>query len=146
MTGADQPSAASTDSRLPLEISDVLDSRGLSGLQIYVVIICAVIVLFDGYDIQVMALALPALSASWGLSPASFSAVFSASLLGMGIGSALLGPLGDRFGRRTALVWTLAGIGIATFCTAFARNPTELVLLRFATGLGLGGCCPMPLH
>ena len=130
------------DNKSHVDISDLLDARGLSGLQIYVVAICALAVLFDGYDIQVMALTIPALSAAWGVAPASFSTVFSASLLGMGIGAATIGPLGDRYGRRTVLAGTLVIVSVTTFLTAFAGSPLELTLLRFATGVGLGGSLP----
>ncbi|MEO8309078.1 MAG: MFS transporter [Pseudomonadota bacterium] len=121
-----------------IEIDDLLDSRPLSGLQIYVMVLCALAVLFDGYDLQVMALTVPALSSAWGMTPASFSLALSASLLGMGGGAAFIGPLGDRFGRRTVLAATLAVVGIFSIASAFAHNVTELAICRLFTGAALG--------
>ena len=93
---------------MSVEIDDLMDARRLSGLQWYVLVLCTLAVLFDGYDLQVLALTVPALTKAWGVAPASLSRALSASLLGMGLGAALLGPLGDRYGRRTVLAATLA--------------------------------------
>jgi AAHS family 4-hydroxybenzoate transporter-like MFS transporter len=92
-----------------MEIDDLIDARPLSGLQKYVMFLCALAVLFDGYDLQVMALTVPALSKAWALAPSNFSTALSASLLGMGLGAAFIGPLGDRYGRRrTGRRWRLS--------------------------------------
>jgi MFS transporter, AAHS family, 4-hydroxybenzoate transporter len=121
-----------------VEIDDLIDARPLSGLQKYVMVLCALAVLFDGYDLQVMALTVPALSQAWQLAPASFSMALSASLLGMGLGAAFIGPLGDRYGRRTMLATTLAIVGVSALASALATNITELALCRLVTGAGLG--------
>jgi MFS transporter, AAHS family, 4-hydroxybenzoate transporter len=121
-----------------MEIDDLIDSRPLSGLQKYVMFLCALAVLFDGYDLQVMALTVPALSKAWTITPSSFSTALSASLLGMGFGAAFIGPLGDRYGRRTVLAATLAIVGIASIASAFAHSITQLALCRLVTGAALG--------
>lgn len=121
-----------------LEIDDLIDARPLSWLQKYVMVLCALAVLFDGYDLQVMALTVPALSQAWKIAPASFSTALSASLLGMGLGAAFIGPLGDRHGRRTILAATLAIVGLSSIASAFAHNITELALSRLFTGAALG--------
>ena len=121
-----------------MEIDDLIDARPLSGLQKYVMFLCALAVLFDGYDLQVMALTVPALSKAWSITPSSFSTALSASLLGMGFGAAFIGPLGDRYGRRTVLAVTLAIVGVASIASAFAHSITQLALCRLVTGAALG--------
>jgi MFS transporter, AAHS family, 4-hydroxybenzoate transporter len=123
---------------MKVEIDDLIDSRPLGGLQMYVMVLCALAVLFDGYDLQVMALTVPALSKAWGMAPASFSVALSASLLGMGLGAAFIGPLGDRYGRRTVLAATLAVVGLSSLASALAHNVTELAICRLFTGAALG--------
>jgi MFS transporter, AAHS family, 4-hydroxybenzoate transporter len=123
---------------MKVEVDDLIDSRPLAGLQIYVMVLCALAVLFDGYDLQVMALTVPALSKAWSMAPASFSMALSASLLGMGLGAAFIGPLGDRYGRRTILAATLAIVGLSSIASAFAHNVTELAICRLFTGAALG--------
>ena len=121
-----------------LEIDDLIDARPLSGLQIYVMVLCTLAVLFDGYDLQVMALTVPALVQSWGLAPSSFGMALSASLLGMGVGAAFLAPLGDRYGRRTILALTLAIVGLSSLASALAHSILQLALCRLVTGAALG--------
>jgi AAHS family 4-hydroxybenzoate transporter-like MFS transporter len=125
-----------------VEIQDLIDSRPLSGTQLFVIIVCALSVVFDGFDLQVMALTVPALSKAWSLSPPQFGAALSASLFGMGLGAAFLAPLGDRFGRRTLLVVSLLAVGISALACAAAENLTQLALFRFLTGVGLGASLP----
>lgn len=122
----------------PIEIDDLLDASALSRLQKYVLVLTTLAVLFDGYDLQVLALTVPALTKTWGIAPAALSVALSASLLGMGVGAALLGPLGDRYGRRTVLAGTMAIVGVASLAAALAHNPWQLALARFVTGAALG--------
>lgn len=121
-----------------VEIQDLIDSRPLSGTQVFVIFACALSVVFDGFDLQVMALTVPALSKAWALSPPQFSAALSASLLGMGLGAAFIAPLGDRVGRRTMLVISLFAVGISALACAAAQNITQMAIFRFFTGVGLG--------
>lgn len=121
-----------------VEIDELLDSRPLSGLQLYVLVLGALAVLFDGYDLQVLALTVPALTKAWGIAAPALSVALSASLLGMGLGAAFLGPLGDRYGRRTVLAGTMAIVGVSSLAAALAHDPIELALSRFFTGAALG--------
>jgi AAHS family 4-hydroxybenzoate transporter-like MFS transporter len=96
----------------------------------------------EGFDIAAMALAVPRLEGALGLAPASFGWVFTALLIGLGAGGALIAPLGDRFGRRALIVAGCAATGLATLATAGATSITGFLLWRFITGLALGACLP----
>jgi AAHS family 4-hydroxybenzoate transporter-like MFS transporter len=125
-----------------VEIDDLLASRSLSRLQLVVLVLCALAVMFDGFDMQTMALTVPALSAAWGVQATAFSAALAAGPLGMGIGAATIGPLGDRYGRRTVLVGALVIVAAGSMASALAGSATELAAWRFLTGVGLGGSLP----
>jgi len=125
-----------------VEIQDLIDSRPVSATQIFVIVACALSVVFDGFDLQVMALTVPALAKAWSLPPPAFSAALSASLFGMGLGAAFIAPLGDRFGRRTLLVISLVVVGIGALACAGAQNTMQLAMFRFVTGIGLGVSMP----
>jgi AAHS family 4-hydroxybenzoate transporter-like MFS transporter len=129
-------------SDVPVEPGELIDRRPMSVTQVMVVVLCAAAVFVDGYDIQVMALAVPSLSAGWSMPPSSFGLALSAVVFGMSVGSAVLAPLGDRVGRRTMLIATLAAIGLATACTALATSPFEFAVWRFLTGIALGAGVP----
>ena len=132
--------AATTDNRR--EIGDLIDSLPLSGLHLYVMLLSALCVVCDGFDLQALALTVPALSKAWSLPPPSFSSALSASLLGMGIGAAFTAPLGDRFGRRTLLSTSLFVMGLGTLACVTASSTTQLMVYRFITGIGIGGSMP----
>ncbi len=71
-----------------------------------------------------------------------FANYTAALMFGAAIGGILLGNFGDRFGRVKGIavsVLCYAGFGAAGY---FARTQEQLVLLRFLTGLGVGGIWP----
>ena len=117
-----------------------LEGQPLSALQIRVFLLCALVVLLDGYDLQAMALAVPTLARQWQLTATVFSVALAASLLGLGLGSAFIAPLGDRFGRRPLLLGGLAIILVTSLGAVTARSPWQLALWRLLVGLGLGVC------
>jgi AAHS family 4-hydroxybenzoate transporter-like MFS transporter len=125
-----------------IAIDRLIDERPLSRAQRLVIAVCLATMFLDGYDIQVMALAVPTLAASWALPPSSFGLALSAVVIGLTLGSGLLGPLADRYGRRTLLVVTLAAAGFATALTATATTPAQFVVWRLLTGLALGAGLP----
>jgi MFS transporter, AAHS family, 4-hydroxybenzoate transporter len=110
----------------------------LSALQIRIFVLCALIVLLDGYDLQAMGLAVPALARQWHLAPSAFTIAQSASLLGLGLGSAFIAPLGDRLGRKPLLLAGLAIILLTSLGAATATTPGRLAVWRLLIGLGLG--------
>ncbi len=132
--------AASAQSAI--DLSRLLDERAISPLQAFVAVLSALIMFVDGYDVQVMALAVPLVSHEWALTPPHFSLALSAVLFGICVGAAFIAPLGDRAGRRTLLILAMAVIGVSTMATSTAGSPTQFVLWRALTGIGLGMSIP----
>ena len=60
------------------------------------------------------------------------------NLAGYVVGSLILSPLADRFGRRDMLLVTLIITGIGSLWTAFTRDYTTFILARVLTGVGVG--------
>jgi len=110
--------------------------------RIVALVLVAGVFVLDGYDINSMALAVPRLQQPLGLAPDQFGWVFSALLIGLGAGSALIGPLGDRFGRRPLIVFGCLAIACATLGTATSTSLTGFFIWRLLTGLGLGAALP----
>lgn len=124
------------------DLAETIDQAALSLFQIRVVFLCVLIGILDGFDIQAIAVVAPAVSAEWGVAAASFGPVFAASLVGLTFGALVLGPVGDRFGRKfTVLLCTLI-ISVFSLMTATADSVRELIVFRFLTGIGLGGAMP----
>lgn len=125
-----------------LDLGEIIDRRPMSAAQVLTAALCAAALLVDGYDIQVMALSVPALARGWSLPPSEFALALSAVVIGISIGSGLIGPLGDRFGRRAMLIAAMTATGAATACTALAASPAQFVAWRLATGIALGAGIP----
>jgi AAHS family 4-hydroxybenzoate transporter-like MFS transporter len=114
-----------------------------AGRRTFALVLLALVYFMDGYDLNVMALAVPRLGPELGVSPAAFGWVFSLLLVGMGLAAAILAPLGDRFGRRALIVAGCLIVAVATIATASANTVAEFVLWRTLTGIGLGTCLPI---
>src|SRR3954470_14729399 len=125
-----------------IQISRLLDERGLSAFQIKLIVWSFFIVLIDGYDIAAIAFAAPHLVRAWGVAPGALGPVFSASLVGILFGSAIFGWVGDRHGRKAALVGSNLWFGIFTLAAAYASNLDQMFWLRLLAGLGIGGVIP----
>src|SRR6202162_5932969 len=125
-----------------VQVSRLLDERGLSSFQIKLIAWSFFIVLIDGYDIAAIAFAAPSLAKEWALKPGSLGPVFSASLVGILFGSALFGWVGDRYGRKAALVGSNLLFGVFTLAAAYSTNLDQMFWLRLVAGFGIGGVIP----
>lgn len=96
----------------------------------------------DGYEITVLPFAAPYLAQQWHLSGTTIGQLISIGLVGMLAGAALFGYLGDRFGRRAAIIVPVVCYGVGALAIAFCTGPEPVYLLRFLTGLGIGGVLP----
>ena len=125
-----------------LDMAAIIEENPLGGFQRLVMFFCALIIIFDGFDVLAIAFAAPNLSAALEIPKSELGYVFSAGLFGMMLGALILGPMGDKFGRRYAVIFSVFVFGLCTLLTGFIDNYDDLVLLRFLTGLGLGGAMP----
>jgi AAHS family 4-hydroxybenzoate transporter-like MFS transporter len=116
-----------------------LENQRLGGLQLRVAALCTLVQVCDGYDLNAVAWAVPPLIREWHLPPSMFTIAFLWSSVGIMTGALSAGPIGDRFGRRPLLLVSLTIFGIASLFSAFAGTLGMLSLLRFFTGLGIGG-------
>lgn len=130
------------DARTPVEVSRLLDARGLAPLHLVLLAWSLVLAVIDGYDIAAIAFAAPSLVKAWGLTPGDLGPVLSASLAGTLAGAALFGWIGDRWGRRIALIAANLLFGVFTLAAAAATGPGQMFWLRLLAGLGIGGVIP----
>ena len=123
-------------------VSELIDTRPLGAFQVRIVVLCALVALLDGLDLQSIGLAAPGIAADLHIPPASLGAVFSAALAGLALGAFGLGLLADRVGRKAVLIGATVCFGVFTICTALAPDFGVLLGFRFFAGLGLGGAMP----
>lgn len=112
------------------------------GRRVLALVLLAGVFVMEGYDLNAMALAVPRLQGALGLEPARFGWVFTALLVGIGVGGATLAPLGDRLGRRPLIVFGCLGVALSTLATSLATSIPAFLVWRFLTGFALGACLP----
>jgi AAHS family 4-hydroxybenzoate transporter-like MFS transporter len=125
-----------------IEISRLLDERGFGPFQIRMLIWTVILGMIDGYDIGAIAFAAPHLVRDWHLQPSDLKWVLTASNIGVLFGSQLMGFVGDRYGRKTALIASNLLFGVLTFAAAYSTDLTQMFWLRFFAGFGIGGVIP----
>jgi len=125
-----------------IQVSRLLDERGFGPYQIRLMAWAVLLSLIDGYDIGAIAFAAPHLVASWGIERSALGPVLSANNIGVLFGSAIFGWIGDRYGRKTALIGANFVFGVLTFAAAYSHDLTQLFWLRLFAGIGIGGVIP----
>ena len=125
-----------------VQVSHFLDEYGVGSFQIKLLFWSVLIAFIDGYDIGAIAFAAPHLIAEWHVPPKALGIVLAASNFGVLFGSQIFGWIGDRYGRKTALIAANILFGVLTWWAASSTNLTELSWLRFFAGLGIGGVIP----
>ncbi|HUN47978.1 MAG TPA: MFS transporter, partial [Stellaceae bacterium] len=132
--------------RQPVDVAEFIDESRVSGFQITLMVICGLVAMLDGFDAQLIGYVVPAIAQSWSIAGsaigASFKWVFAAGLFGLTLGALLGGPVADRIGRKSVMLASVAVFGLFTLASALAEDASQLILLRFLTGLGLGGAMP----
>ncbi|NIJ37427.1 DHA1 family bicyclomycin/chloramphenicol resistance-like MFS transporter [Sphingopyxis panaciterrae] len=105
------------------------------------VILIAIAMALITLSIDLMLPALPAIAESLRVESANQRQwVLSTFLLGMGLGSLVLGPLSDRYGRKPTLTIAIALYLAASIACAVAANLVQLLLARFVAGLFAASC------
>ena len=125
-----------------VNVQDFLNEHRFSPYQWLIFGLCFVIVLLDGFDTAAIGFIAPSLVQDWGVTRPALAPVLSAALFGLAAGAMAAGPLSDRVGRKLVLALSVLLFGAACAWSAFASGVTELAILRFITGLGLGAAMP----
>lgn len=118
---------------------DIIAGSPMSGLQIFAVAITIGLNALDGFDVLAISFASPGIAAEWGIEPAALGFVLSMELIGMSVGSVLLGGVADKIGRRTTMLGCLVLMAIGMFMATTTSGIVDLSFWRIVTGLGIGG-------
>lgn len=118
----------------------VVDNNPMGTRQWIVVVLMTFLNALDGYDVLSSALASAGFSKDWSLTPSALGWVLGADLIGMGIGSIILGSLADRIGRKPTMLICLVIMAAGMYAAAaMATGAESLLAFRLFTGLGIGG-------
>ena len=125
-----------------VNITDVVDGGKLNTFLFAVFVLFGMFLVMDGFDVQVMGYVAPALITEWRIDNQDLLPAIVAGLVGMFAGSMLFGMVGDRIGRRRVLLGATASFAVFTLACATAHTVTQLAVIRFVAGLGLGAILP----
>ena len=128
--------------RREVDVGELLEGQPLGWFHVVTIFFCLLIVVVDGLDFGAGNVAAPAILKALKADPKEMGLVFGWMYTGILVGSFGLGWVGDKFGRRAGAIAGVLIYSLPAIATAFAGSMTELMVLRFITGLGIGGVIP----
>lgn len=118
---------------------NVMAREPMSLRQIVAIALAALLFAVDGFDVFSISFAAPGIAEQWGIDKAALGVVLSIELIGMGVGSIVLGSMADSNGRRPTLLACLLIMTAGMWLASIATGVIMLSVVRFCTGLGIGG-------
>jgi benzoate transport len=116
-----------------------ISNAPMSRMQIIAVAITIGLNALDGFDVLSISFASPGIAKEWGINRADLGIVLSMELIGMAIGSLLLGGVADKIGRRPTMLGCLTVMTLGMFMATTVKGLFDLSVWRIVTGLGIGG-------
>lgn len=121
------------------EPKSIIDLGAMSMAQWLAVLVTVGLNGMDGFDVLSISFASPGIARDWGVDRGTLGWVLSMELVGMALGSVLLGGVADRLGRRPTILGCLAAMTLGMAGAAHAGAVSTLLAWRLLTGLGIGG-------
>ena len=126
-----------------VDINAAIERVGLQRLGIFVLVLAFLMMMADGYDFGTLTLAAPSILKEWKIPRTQMGAVFSITFFGLLVGSLIYGWIADRFGRRFTIIFGVFNFAIPVLLTIWVTSVTQLSILRFIGGIGMGGIVPI---
>ena len=106
------------------------------------IVICFIIALIEGIDIQAIGVAASSIKEHFGLDSSQRGMLFSVGIFGLLPGAIVGGYYADRFGRKKVLIGSVILFSIFTLSIVFVESYYGLLWVRFLAGLGFGAALP----
>lgn len=127
-----------------LDVAKFIDERRMSWFNAKIIIVSTLVTIINGYHITAAFFTGPSLIKAWGIkNMALVGPIFSANLAGIFFGSPIMGYIGDRWGRKIALIIACLLLAVFSYAAATATTIPEMIAYRFLAGLGTGGIFPL---
>lgn len=127
----------------PNSVNDVIEKLPLTKTHYIIVVIAALGFMFDSFDTYIVSYAMPSIIKEWNIDNVTIGILSSAGMAGMFVGAIFWGPFTDRMGRKAGFIGTVMGFSLLTGATAFVPDTTTFGIVRFITGMCLGGMIPI---
>ena len=109
-----------------IDVHKIADEARFNGFHGLVLFWCALIIIFDGYDLAVAGIALPSIMKQMGVQATQAGFMVSSALFGMMFGAIFLGTIADRIGRRWAIVICIALFSVFTAAAGLTQRPGDV--------------------
>jgi putative MFS transporter len=120
-----------------------LDTANLSRFRRKLTLLSSIGMFLDGFDLTVIAVALPVLKKSWTFTPLTAGITSCSAIVGMFVGALVFGRVADRLGRKKMYLIDLIGFVVFAAVAAISQNVWELIAFRFLLGLCMGADYPI---
>lgn len=118
---------------------EIIDKSAMTSMQYLIVFITVLLNAMDGFDVLAISVSGPGIMGEFGIDRAQLGGVLAAELVGMSIGSVILGGVADKIGRRRMALACLLVMSAGMFMATTAGSVLMLSFWRVITGLGIGG-------
>ncbi len=126
----------------PIKVADVIDNAKVGPLQVGLFVLCAMCLILDGFDVQVVGYVAPTIFQEWQVPRSALGNVLAAGNFGVLVGSLVFTMVADKIGRRPVLIGATIFFSALTLLTSRVTTVAELTLIRFVAGIGLGCIIP----
>lgn len=126
-----------------IAIDEALSTAGTGPFQRRLLGIFGLVWAADAMQVLAVGFTAASIGASFGLTVPEALQTGTLFFLGMLIGAALFGRLADRYGRRRILLLTVTCDAVFGLLSVFAPDFAVLLVLRFLTGMAVGGTLPV---
>jgi AAHS family 4-hydroxybenzoate transporter-like MFS transporter len=126
-----------------VDVAAVIEQQQRGPFITRLVLVSWLITFCDGFDMNVISYVARYLTADFHLSRVALGNLFSIGIFGTMIGGFFFGWLGDRIGRRPAILIAATGFALLTFAFGFSRTYEQLMAIRFLNGIAIGGLLPI---
>jgi len=125
-----------------VDVGALLEERRLGTFHALILTLGVLILFVDGLDFSASNVGAPAIMRAFNVDRPAISIMLSSGFLGILFGSLIFGAIGDKYGRRVGAVLGVLAYSIPGLLTVFVTSLDQLAVLRFFTGLGMGGVVP----
>ncbi|KAB7670761.1 MFS transporter [Bacillus sp. B1-b2] len=125
-----------------VQTSQVLAESKFNKFHRLVFLWCFFAIAFDGFDIALYGIGLPLMMEDYGLTVVEAGVIGSYTVIGMMVGTFLLGSLSDLVGRKKILAICMTIFSVFSLLAGLAPNSTVFTIMRIIAALGMGGLMP----
>lgn len=128
---------------MQLTVDEALAQGGTGRFQRRLLGIFGLVWAADAMQVIAVGFAAPSIAVTFGIERLAALQIGTLFFLGMFVGAFGFGRVADRIGRRNILLLTVLMDAVFGMASVFAQDFTMLLVLRFLTGVAVGGTLPV---